>query len=142
MLGVVDLFLGGYFRLHGNGVGLVGRQFHPLTAGAADLRADRRIGRAALALHNARRREDLDAVTDSGDRLVRLGEVTHKGIELSLTGQITQELTLVAGTVFLKPRITSPLVAQGLIGETPLGRVPTGFFVPCERSDNGEPSDA
>ena len=36
-----------------------------------------------------------------------LGDVRHSGLELSVTGSLADEITMVAGAVFLRPRITS-----------------------------------
>ena len=61
---------------------------------------------------------------DATNIFTQLGQVRHRGIELSLTGQPLPGLTVVAGTVLLEARITGPAVAAGRIGAEPLGRYP------------------
>ncbi len=56
------------------------------------------------------------------DRLFRrLGEVRHRGAEISFTGQITPHLDLVAGAVLLDARVSGEAAEAGLIGERPVG---------------------
>lgn len=50
-----------------------------------------------------------------------LGSLRHRGVELSLAGQVTTGLNIVAGTVFLDATVSGKEVEQGLIGERPLG---------------------
>lgn len=61
---------------------------------------------------------------DTTNVFTQLGDVRHRGVELSLTGQPVDGLTLVAGTVLLEARITGQAVAAGRIGAEPLGRYP------------------
>lgn len=58
---------------------------------------------------------------DSQQRFRALGDVTNRGIELSLAGPITPRLTLVAGTVLLDAKISGEEVELGLIGRRPVG---------------------
>lgn len=51
----------------------------------------------------------------------QVGEVTHRGVELSLTGQAAPGLTVVAGTVLLRARVVND--ATG-VTTVPLGRTP------------------
>ena len=54
-------------------------------------------------------------------RLYRIvGDVTHRGVELSLTGQLADGLTMVAGSVFLRARVDSAAAGQLV----PIGRTP------------------
>lgn len=53
-----------------------------------------------------------------------VGTVRHRGIELSLAGQVTEGLTIVAGAVLLQARVSGVLVDQGTIGNIPIGRPP------------------
>jgi iron complex outermembrane receptor protein len=53
-----------------------------------------------------------------------VGTVRHRGIELSLAGQVTEGLTVVAGAVLLQARVSGVLVDQGAIGNIPIGRQP------------------
>jgi len=60
---------------------------------------------------------DLD--TTSLYRVV--GDVKHRGVELSLTGQLAPGLTVVAGSVFLRARVTSDAAP---LPPVPIGRTP------------------
>lgn len=51
-----------------------------------------------------------------------VGDLRHRGLEFSFTGQFMDGLTLVAGAVLLKARVSGDLVDQGLIGSIPPGR--------------------
>jgi len=51
----------------------------------------------------------------------RLGQVRHRGIEGSLSGDVTTFASLVAGAVLLDPRVTGALVDEGTIGKRPVG---------------------
>lgn len=51
----------------------------------------------------------------------RLGEVRHRGVELSLAGSPLPGLTAVIGTVFLDATLSGPAVEQGLVGARPVG---------------------
>ena len=61
---------------------------------------------------------------NTGNVFLQVGDVRHRGAELSLTGQVIPGLTVVAGTVLLKARTEGQNVAAGLIGAVPLGRFP------------------
>lgn len=52
-----------------------------------------------------------------------LGEQRHRGIEMSVTGQVAPGLNVVAGTVRMQPRVSGEEVDAGLIGEVPVGQV-------------------
>lgn len=54
----------------------------------------------------------------------RVGDVRHRGVELSVAGRVADGLTVVAGSVFLQARIAGTLVDQGRIGRVPIGRIP------------------
>jgi iron complex outermembrane receptor protein len=51
-----------------------------------------------------------------------IGDLSHKGLEFSLTGQPLPGLTMIGGLVLLKARVSGPLVDLGLIGSVPVGR--------------------
>lgn len=51
-----------------------------------------------------------------------LGNVRHRGIELSAAGPVTDGLTLVAGAVLMQPRVTGEAVTLGRVGPRPLGQ--------------------
>lgn len=61
---------------------------------------------------------------DTTNVFTQVGDVRHRGVELSLTGQVIPGLTVVAGTVLLKARTEGQAVAAGRIGAVPLGRFP------------------
>lgn len=57
-----------------------------------------------------------------GDRLFRnLGEVRHRGVEISLAGQIAPRLNAVIGAVLLDADVSGDAVEEGLVGRKPLG---------------------
>lgn len=51
----------------------------------------------------------------------RLGEVRHRGIEGSVSGDVAPFISLVAGAVLLDPRVTGELVENETIGARPVG---------------------
>jgi len=51
-----------------------------------------------------------------------LGEVRHRGAELSLAGSPVEGLTVVAGAVLLDAEVSGELVDLGLIGSRPVGK--------------------
>ncbi len=59
----------------------------------------------------------------------RLGNVRHRGVEISLSGSPLPGLTVVTGMVGLKARLSGPLVDNGTMGAIPPETVPlTGLF--------------
>jgi iron complex outermembrane receptor protein len=54
-----------------------------------------------------------------------LGDVEHRGAELSLAGSPVKNLTVVAGARFLDAEVTGPIVEAGLIGRKPVGSAKT-----------------
>lgn len=58
---------------------------------------------------------------DTLSRFRQLGNVTHQGVEASVSGQVAPGLRVVAGTVFLDAKIDGEQVDQGLIGNRPVG---------------------
>lgn len=52
-----------------------------------------------------------------------LGEERHKGVELSVSGEVAKGLNLVAGAVFMRPRVVGEEVDAGRIGKTPAAQV-------------------
>jgi len=65
---------------------------------------------------------------DSRDGVYRtLGTVIHRGAEFSLSGEPLTGLSLVAGAVLLRPRVTGQAVDEGRLGNRPIGR--TGVLV-------------
>ena len=69
----------------------------------------------------------------------QLGAVESKGIEVSLAGALVPGLSLVAGTVFLDPTIKGEAVANGLIGQRPVGALTRRSAVNIDwRLDQGQ----
>ena len=60
---------------------------------------------------------------DGGLRYRQLGSLNHRGIELSLTGQVVPGFNLVGGLLLLDPRISGEAVTSGQIGPRPVGQV-------------------
>jgi len=52
----------------------------------------------------------------------QLGTVRHRGIEISIAGEPIKGLSVVAGAVLMKPRVTGPGVDLGVIGKKPVGQ--------------------
>lgn len=63
--------------------------------------------------------------TDEANVYTVLGDVRHRGAELSLSGAPTDTISLVAGAVLIKPRVTGAAVELGRVGERPLGQPTT-----------------
>ncbi len=65
-----------------------------------------------------------------------LNQERHRGIELSLAGEVAKGLTVVLGAVALDPKISSPLVASGAQSDRPvsvarvLGVASFGYEIP------------
>jgi iron complex outermembrane receptor protein len=51
----------------------------------------------------------------------RLGDVRHRGAEISLTSAVTPNLNLLAGAVLLDARVQGEAVEAGLVGKRPVG---------------------
>lgn len=62
---------------------------------------------------------------DPQNRFRELGEVRHRGAELSLAGNPIKGLSVVAGAVLMKPRVTGQQVDTGIIGARPVGQTGT-----------------
>jgi iron complex outermembrane recepter protein len=58
---------------------------------------------------------------DTADRFRQLGQVRHRGVELSLAGEVAPGLNMVAGAVFLDAKLSGEDVASGAIGAKPIG---------------------
>jgi len=59
---------------------------------------------------------------DANNLFTLLGEQRHQGIELSLSGQLTPRLSIVAGAVVLRPRVTGEGVELGRVGRLPVNQ--------------------
>ena len=58
---------------------------------------------------------------DPGLLFRELGEVRNRGVEASFAGQITPQLSIVLGAVFLDAKVSGDAVDLGLIGRRPVG---------------------
>ncbi|MBB6228868.1 iron complex outermembrane receptor protein [Polymorphobacter multimanifer] len=56
-------------------------------------------------------------------RFDALGNVINQGIEASIAGPVTKRLSIVAGAVLLRPRVTGEGVALGRVGPRPVGAI-------------------
>ncbi len=54
-----------------------------------------------------------------------VGNLRHRGVEISLTGKPVSDVTIVAGAVLLQARVSGLSVDQGLIGPVPPGTPPS-----------------
>jgi len=59
---------------------------------------------------------------DAANIFTEVGDVSHRGAEVSLSGQIIPGLTAVAGAMFLKARVSGGPAASGIIGDVPVAR--------------------
>ena len=62
---------------------------------------------------------------DASGFFTRGGRLSHRGVEISLSGSPLAGLKIVAGAVLLKPRISGAAVDRGQIAEVPMGRPAT-----------------
>lgn len=90
--------------------------------------------------------------TDERNIFTTLGDVRHRGVEVSLAGNPSPNLNLVAGAVLMDPRVTGSAVDLGRVGRRPLGQPATilrgnvnysvpflpGFSVDAALSYNGK----
>ncbi len=60
--------------------------------------------------------------TDERNVFNVLGDVRHRGAEISLAGNPTERLSLVAGAVLMRPRVTGAAVDDGRVGARPLNQ--------------------
>lgn len=63
--------------------------------------------------------------TDEANVYTILGDVRHRGVELSLSGNPVDNLSVVAGAVLMQPRVTGEAVELGRVGRRPLGQSAT-----------------
>ena len=61
---------------------------------------------------------------DTNDRYTRVGDISARGIEGSVTWTGLEGLTIVAGAVWLRPEVTRRIAEQGGTGAVPVGPVP------------------
>ncbi len=60
---------------------------------------------------------------DANNRFDVLGDVINRGMEVSVAGAATRDLSIVAGAVLLWPRVTGAAVTAGRIGDRPVGAI-------------------
>jgi len=60
---------------------------------------------------------------DAAGRYGALGDVINQGIETSVAGPVTSRLSIVAGAVLLRPRVTGSGAALGGVGPRPVGAI-------------------
>lgn len=60
--------------------------------------------------------------TNQANLYTALGDVRHRGIELSLSGDVTEDISLVAGGLLMDPRVSGEAVTLGQVGAVPLNQ--------------------
>jgi iron complex outermembrane receptor protein len=60
--------------------------------------------------------------TDEQNRFTILGDVQHRGMELSISATPNEQLNLLLGALWMQPRVTGAAVTLGRVGERPLGQ--------------------
>ncbi|APR53122.1 TonB-dependent receptor [Sphingomonas koreensis] len=60
--------------------------------------------------------------TDEANIFAILGDVRHRGAEISLAGSPIDSVSLIAGAVLMRPRVTGQGVELGRVGEIPLNQ--------------------
>ncbi len=58
---------------------------------------------------------------DAAGRYVELGDLSHRGLEVSATGHLGERLHVVAGAILMDPTVSGPAVDQDLLGPRPVG---------------------
>jgi iron complex outermembrane receptor protein len=64
---------------------------------------------------------------DANGRFDVLGDVVNRGVEASIAGPLTPSLSIVAGGVWLWPKVSAPAALAGRIGERPVGAIGQRF---------------
>jgi iron complex outermembrane receptor protein len=77
--------------------------------------------------------------TDAAGLFRTLGDVRHRGVELSLTGSPVEGLTVVAGGVLLDARVSGHEVEQGRVGARPVGTSPRKLIASVDWRRPGSP---
>lgn len=60
--------------------------------------------------------------TNENNVFTTLGDVRHRGMEVSLNGKLHPDWSVVAGAVLMEPRVTGEPVREGRIGRKPVGQ--------------------
>ena len=66
---------------------------------------------------------------DQANIYANVGGLRHRGVEMSLTGQVIPGLTVVAGAVLLQARVSGLSVERGLTGRVPAGLPPATYLL-------------
>ncbi len=69
---------------------------------------------------------------DEARRYRQLGEVRHRGVEISLVGQFGPQLRVVGGAVLLDATVSGEDVDRGAIGKRPVGAPPTNLLLSAD----------
>lgn len=59
---------------------------------------------------------------DAANRYSLLGDIDNKGVEISISGAITQRLDIVGGAVMSDPKVSGEAVRLGLVGREPVDK--------------------
>ncbi|HEX5258928.1 MAG TPA: TonB-dependent receptor [Sphingomicrobium sp.] len=62
----------------------------------------------------------------------QLGEERHRGVEMSLSGQLGKDLTIVGGAVLTDAKVIGEAATSGLIGHRPVGSTPRNLLLSLE----------
>ncbi|USI77621.1 TonB-dependent receptor [Sphingopyxis sp. USTB-05] len=65
--------------------------------------------------------------TDEDNIFTALGQVRHRGFEISMTANPTKQVSIVAGAVVMDPKVTGEAVELGRVGRRPLGQEKVTF---------------
>jgi iron complex outermembrane receptor protein len=66
---------------------------------------------------------------DGENRFRPLGDVRHRGVEISISGSARDDLDIVAGAVLLDAEVSGPDVTNGEVGSRPVGRARREFLL-------------
>lgn len=61
-------------------------------------------------------------INDENNVYTVMGDVQHRGVELSLSGRASENLTVLAGAVLMDPQVSGPAVESGALGRKPVGQ--------------------
>jgi iron complex outermembrane recepter protein len=61
-----------------------------------------------------------------------LGEERHRGVEMSLAGELDKNLTIVSGAILTDAKVIGEAVTSGLIGPRPVGSTPRNLLLSLE----------
>jgi iron complex outermembrane recepter protein len=65
---------------------------------------------------------------DTASRFRQIGNVRHRGVELSFAGEVAKGLNVVAGGILLDAKLSGEDVARGAIRDTPIGIIKRRFI--------------